>query len=249
MSVYKIAVILPVYCPESWQVDMTLHAVELLFRCTGVPFDLVVADADDGRICERICERIRYVFGSYDAEHHVHAIEYPAPTGNISREVNAGIELAEKKLGATHVVHTGNDVFVRPGWLEALLAPWNQLNDVGASTLLSYELARCFPQGPGRRIEEGVYGPFMMFEARERFDDEVFPRVFNDTDLVCRLYERGKKSYRAFEPMIYHLNRQTNSANTADEQRYFWEAKARFDERYKSSTNPTILALKAGTIL
>ena len=76
---------------------------------------------------------------------------------------------------------------------------------------------------------EGVYGPFMMFDAKWRLDDETIPDLFSDADLVMRIYRDGKRMYRNWSVVIEHLNKQTL---VTQDQNYFGKTKEKFIQRH-----------------
>lgn len=194
----SVSVVLPVLVKEAWQEHMTSACVAIMCSTTGVPFELVVVESESDH------------FGSL-ADIHVKIDPKQGP----SKDVNKGFEAATGDF----VVFTGNDVFTRPGWLEALLACFD-IPDCGVATLRASELQ--LP--PTDRIIEGVYCPLMMFRKGWRFD-EAYPGAWGDTDLIMRIYEQGQRSYRNNLVTIDHIGQATDKAVLSAE-----ESKARFME-------------------
>lgn len=213
-----IDVLMPVMFTEpDWQVPMTKYAIECLTIDPGADFNLVVVETGSN-----------YLAQDPLALHHKHAHQYihcPNKTAYTS-DANEGLEACE----AEFVIHTGNDVFVRPGWASALLEPFEKYKDCGVSCLASGDLPAPIST-IGDHIIEGVYGPFMMFrrqwnpvieyypatncrdmmpysDAPKQFDP-AFPDIFSDTDLILAHYGAGLRSYRNHKVRIEHLNRAT----------------------------------------
>lgn len=202
----KFSVMLPVLINEPWQVPMTICAIDTLRLCTDLAFELVIVETGD-----------RTVEIEKRATTYIHRPFRTNPT----TDCNVGLEACRGEF----VVYTGNDVFVRPGWLECL---WEcfQIGDCGAATLASADLKH----SPANIIMEGVYGPFMMFPKHYRFDAVTFPCQFADTDLIMRIYCEGMRMYRNWKTVIHHLNRQTLSGQ--DNVEDFKRAHARFSEKF-----------------
>lgn len=200
---------------------MTACAIDTLFCTTGVPFELV------------IFERLHPArpLGAHSLQARISAmpnclwVAEPTTDGP-NQDANRALALCK----APKVVYTGNDVFVRDGWLEALLECF-QHPDCGAATLASRDLKH----HTRPTIAEGIYGPFMMFDRSQSFDADTFPSAFGDSDLIMRLYAQGKRQYRNWRVVIEHLNAQT--INGPEHQRDFEAALARFKTKHEKSSH------------
>lgn len=190
----SVSVVMPVLIERDWQIPMTKCAIDTLCCTTSIPFELIVVETENKFFEER--EGI---------DKYIHI----PMRGNCTKDVNVGINAATGEI----IVYTGNDIFVRPDWLNALLKCFD-IADCGVATLASSDLK----MGQQNMIREGIYGPFMAFNAGWRFDEDTFPYCFADTDLITRIYNTGKRMYRNWEVVIHHLNRQTltNNAPTND---------------------------------
>jgi len=118
---------------------------------------------------------------------------------NVVKDTNQAIDAAT----GDYIVHTGNDIFMKPGWLEALLECF-KIPDCGAATLASSDLKH----KPTNSIMEGIYGPLFMFKKGWRFDED-YENIFGDTDMIMRIYASGKRSYRNWNVVVTHLYQQT----------------------------------------
>ena len=67
-------------------------------------------------------------------------------------------------------------------------------------------------------IVEGHYSPIMMFRSGDRFD-EAYRRIYCDSDMIMRIYERGQRSYRSCQAHAHHLLRMTNESVDTDQHR------------------------------
>lgn len=223
MTYPSVDVLLPVRITDGrWQVPMTMHAAACMRLCTAVPFRFVVVErTDNGK--SNITELLPRL-----GDNAVHIQTGADQGGTLLDELNTGLAAC----AAEYVVHTGNDVFVRPGWLEAMLACF-KIPDCGVATLASSDL----PKPYGTRMDvilEGVYGPHMMFRRElvrgwhgyynfpsanlfptgtaVRFDTPTYTDIFGDTDLVVAHYVAGMRAYRNHGVVIDHLNKATFSA-------------------------------------
>lgn len=205
-SLQGVSVVMPVLIRHEWQRIMTQCAIDTLRCTTELPFELVIPQAHRTR---------NQIYEWRNANKVIECRE----SGNCNADFNEGADAASGDL----LVYTGNDVFTRPGWLEALLACFD-IKDCGVATLASADLshrpdwARLAASG---KIVEGIYGPFMMFGRQWRFDAVRFPQDFGDTDMITRIYRSGKRAYRNWSCVIQHLNRQTIGEDSALHQRQF----------------------------
>ena len=246
----KVSVVMPVLAPHEWQRSMTRCAIETLRCTTKRAFELVVVQAGNPWINRHVAPWGQFVN---------RVVNFERPTGNVTMEINAGIDASEGEV----IVYTGNDVFVRDGWLEALLETL-ALPGCGVATLASSDLRHAIGQMPRDDILEGVYGPFMAFRKTTtqwtpddydgqtiakgwRFDAEAFPCQFADSDLVARMYEAGLASYRNFKVVIHHLNKQT--LGTDANQRDFRRSHERFIARHGKNPHGIVRALCSGQIV
>jgi glycosyltransferase involved in cell wall biosynthesis len=179
----NVSVLLPVMHLSDYHRELTRSCVARMRENTGVPFELVIVETASG-----------------DAAHLADVYVHREERTNIVTDMNIGLEEASGDF----VVHTGNDILVHDGWLEALIEPWGAMEHCGATTLGSLELGH----RPEARIEEGIYGPIMMFPAKYRFDRD-YENIFSDTDLIMRIYRSGKRMFRNFRSVVRHLNQAT----------------------------------------
>lgn len=223
----KISVILPVIIKESWQKEMTDCCIKTMLCATTIPFELIIVETltdyyknGEGYKYLNFEERLGY-----------------------NTEFNRGIDIST----GDYIVHMGNDIFVRPGWLEAMLKCF-EIPDCGASTLASSDLKHT----PVNRIMEGLYFCIMMLKKEDfKFCDEEFSGVFGDTDLIMRLYESGKRMYRNWNVLIQHLGSQSGGGieNSNEREKIFNESKQKFLDKHCNSNLLIFRALSEGWIL
>lgn len=202
----SVSVVMPVWITEpAWQVPMTVCAVETL-RKTGGNVEIVIVEAD-GTYCESLADRY---------------LSRPKTTG--VKDFNAGLETASGEF----IVHVANDIFVRPGWKEAMLDCFH-IPDCGVATVASSDICSSTYDS----IMEGIYGPFMMFRKGWALDEQ-FVGPFSDADLILRQYKAGFRSYRNWRVRIVHLPHTSWKIQSKQEQdRVFNEAKQQFINKHQ----------------
>ncbi len=189
----KVSVLLPIIIRHEWQRLMTETCIEIMRCTTKVPFELIIIETESDcfkkwfdNLCGPTVTLTKYV-------HH------PEVTTMV-RDLNSGIEVAEGEF----IVHTGNDIYPQDGWLEAMLDCFN-LPDCGAACLAASDMK----QVPLNKIEEGIYGPCMMFRSGWLFDTD-YESIMSDTDLIMRIYQTNKKMYRNWRVLVGHFGRITH---------------------------------------
>ena len=251
MTVPKISVLMPVITTESWQVEMTKCAISTMRCTTKIDYRLIVVETlsrsfdtstDISNVDRRIVKETR---GFLEWEPIIDDVFWdylhrPERTAQVL-DLNAGLDMCD----GDYVVYTGNDVFMRPGWLEALLECF-EIADCGIACLGMSELGH----KPERRITEGFSGPLMMFKHGWRFD-EAFREVFIDADLCMRVYKSGLRSYRNLRVVAVHLLQQTSAALDDQQTREQWfrEGKETFDRRHQDSPLLMYRVLSGGQVI
>lgn len=235
-----IDVLMPVLVREpKRKVPMARFAMEAMRRCTNLPFRFVVTEYVM-RGEEPMVDR------SVLLDTDIYQV-LSSPLSFV-QQLNKGLELCT----ADYVVHTADDIFVNPGWLEAMLACF-KITDCGVATLASTDLPPPFSQ-KAKAIVEGIYGPHMMFRrcwerldkalmntelggAAKRFDPR-YSGIFSDSDLIMAHYAAGLRSYRNHEVLIDHLNKATyNQLFTKEEQEQkIAEASIAFQMKFRDHT-------------
>jgi len=181
---------------------LTRAVIDIARHTTDVPFELVVAEATGN-------PEILGYFSNHNASAWLSLPDkhfYNPVKGNANGDTNAGMALCSGDI----IVVLTNDVFVKPGWLEALLACFDLFPDCGMASLATTD-----HQGeaqPVNAILEGIWCPiFAVLNRPEfRFDAVEFPSEWGDYDLVMRVYAAGFKAYRNRIVVCNHLGRMTN---------------------------------------
>jgi len=97
----KISVMMPVLIRHPWQIPMSVCALQTLRCTTSTPFELVVVETESKtKEIEKLCDK--YI--------HIPVRENP------NRDCNEGLNACTGNI----LIYTGNDIFVRPNWLEAI---------------------------------------------------------------------------------------------------------------------------------
>ena len=200
MSNPLVSVILPVMIMNDEQREMTDKCISTMRSTTNILYELIIVEAKS----HLFSKHTTYFNSSTRCEKYIH---FPEPLG-CSKEFNQGIKIASGEF----IIHTGNDVFTKQGWLEALLECF-KIEDCGIATLASSDLKH----EPMDRIMEGVWCPMMMWRKGWSFD-ETFPNVFCDSDLVMRHYEAGYRMYRNWKVVVDHFSAVTSKSRWTPEE-------------------------------
>lgn len=205
------SIVLPILLLNEYHRTLTHECIKRMRERTDRPFELVIVETGS-REFEKLADK------------HVYRPERTC----LNHDMIAG--LAACSSTSELVGHTGNDILVDEGWLEALWEPWDR-DDCGASTLASSELGHRRMD----RIEEGIYGPIMLFEPEWSYDPD-YPDIFADTDLIMRIYRSGKRMFRNYNSVVRHLNQVTYSlAYSTQERAEKWaQAKSLFRAKHGS---------------
>lgn len=179
----RTTIILPVWHVEPWQKYLTAAVVNILRATTRIPFELVIAETQH-HDAEELADRY---------------LHFPDPI-SLVKKLNETLQTVTTEW----VVGIGNDVFVRPGWLEALHACFTTYPDCGYACLGGSELKHAVEA----KIVEGFYHAVTMMR-RGWFYDEDFESWFGDADLLLRVYQHGQRAYRNHAVVVDHLGSAT----------------------------------------
>lgn len=177
----SVNVIVPILVNTPEQIAMTIRCIKKA-RESKIPFELVIVET-----------KTDYFKDLAD----IYIWEKEKTTATIS--INRALKVCNKDW----VVLLTNDVIVDDGWLEALFECF-KVNDCGCATLGSTQ----FNHQKENKIEEGnwwsiVLFPQWLFEKVGYFDEQ-FRGVWDDTDLLIRIYKAGFKMYRNFNVIVEH---------------------------------------------
>lgn len=207
----SVSVVMPVLAPTPWLRELAEFAMQTLRLQASAPFELIICEAKHAAFRE--CKPIGSKY-----------IGFPEPIGGV-KEINAGIDAAT----GDYILLAGTDVIAPQGWDDELLRLFHDLPDCGVAALSAYEPnATIGPQAPLDCVVEGNFSPFMMIRNGEgwRFD-ESYERVYQDSDLILRMYAAGKRAYRSCRKHVWHLGSVTNTQADEAHQRKHAEALAR----------------------
>ena len=230
----KVSVVIPCLTEQLWHVYMTVACAKIARTTTEMPYELVISEA----VGQHFRPEYTNEFGMrIDRYHH------NPRKGFANADQNAGMDLATGDI----VVLLTNDVFVKPGWLEALLDCF-KFQDCGMASLGTSD----HRETPTDFITEGIWCPLMAFrrEPRIRFDAETFPSYWGDYDLVMQVYDHGLRAYRNRRVVVDHLGRATNtSAHPLGSPKEIEEARNRFMQRWGTSHQLIFRILVEGHII
>jgi GT2 family glycosyltransferase len=197
----KISVVLCVLTPTPFLRAMTEFTIKTLRCHADNDFELVVVEAAGNWFEPSVLEKQSgLVPGDYTKY-----LNFTPKIGCV-RELNEGLRAASGDF----VVCTGNDVIVPPHWDTELLRCFEERQDCGVASLSAFEPGAIIgPPQAQDRVVEGMYSPFMMFRAGERMDED-YVKIYQDSDFVMRVYERGQRAYRSCRAHVHHLLRMTS---------------------------------------
>ena len=195
-----VSVVVPCLTEHRWQADLPHCIINIARSTTEVPYELVIAEAVGAP------DTSGYFTFSHVDEYVIPDKHFYNPNkGSANGDTNAGMALASGDI----IVVLTNDVFVKPGWLEALLECFDKLPDCGMASLGTTD-----HQGEVAvdAILEGVWCPIFAVPNRPdfRFDAVEFPSEWGDYDLLMRIYAAGLRAYRNRRVVCDHLGRATN---------------------------------------
>ena len=222
---HKVSVILPILIKEDWQEVMTEACIKTMKCTTNIPYELIIVES-----------------GSDTFKRLAHKHIMIKEESTYTKDFNKGANNASGDI----LIQIANDIFTKPGWLEAILACF-KIPDCSAATLASSDLKH----QSINRIMEGMWGPLMAFPSTFRFDEQ-FENIFSDADLVMRIYETGQRMYRNWNVVVTHLYQQTysgeyNSKEKMDAQ--FNKGKQLFIEKHKDSNLLMYRVLSEGWVI
>ncbi len=198
----KISVVLPLLAPTPFLrvlAEFTIRTLRL--HADDPSYELIVAEASGDYFDPKQQD--------YEGWHQIDKyLNFTPPIGSI-RETNAAVDAASGEF----IVYTGSDVIVPQGWDTELLRVFEERpKDCGIASLSAYEPgATIGPRGPLDMIVEGMYSPFNMFRKGWRYD-EAYLRVYQDSDLVMRMYNSGLRAFRSCRKHVHHLGSMTTLA-------------------------------------
>ena len=193
MNQVNTTVVLPVWHVEPWQQHLTTAVVQILRAATQVPFELVIVETRS-RDVEALADRY---------------LHFAEPIGLVKK-----LNVALRTVASEWVVCLSNDVFVRPGWLEALHACFITYPDCGYACLGGSELKHA----PEAKIVEGFYHAVTLMRHGWCYDED-FDGWFADADLLMRVYRSGQRAYRNHAVVVDHLGSATYRTLHALEER------------------------------
>ena len=213
--VMKISVVLPIFTPTPFLRAMTEFCIRTLRMHADNEFELIVVEAEhrhfdpsqekgsDWFAREELSLR-EYGNNYYRIDKY---FNFNPKIGGI-KETNHGIRAATGDF----ILTTGNDVIVPPHWDTELLRCFEERKDCGMAALSAAEPgANIGPSEPLDMIVEGMYSPCNLFRRGWEYD-ESYARIYQDSDLILRMYEAGLRSYRSCRARVHHLLRMTTDA-------------------------------------
>lgn len=201
----KISVVLPVMTDgKPFLRSLTEHCIKTMRAHADNPFELIVVEAGKPyfNVPTSTNDPELYFQGDFAPDKH---LSFNPPIGGV-REINAGIRAASGDF----IVFVGNDITAPPHWDTELRLPFEKFKDCGISALSVKEGGALIgPPVPVDLIHEGMFSAFCMFRKGWEYD-ESYLRIYQDSDLVLRMYQAGLRAYRNCRAIAHHMGAVTN---------------------------------------
>ena len=202
--------VLPVYINKDSNISDTRKCIDLLRSKTNVPFELVIVETGTEYFLD-------------DADIYIQEKRKTNPNTSINR--------AFRCCNSDYIVFVGNDVFVDNDWLYSLIECF-QVNDCGIATLGNNE----HKDVKRDDIVESIYFSICMFKKEDAWLDSGYTYIFDDTDMIFRIYLSGRKCYKNLNCIVTHNPHSTYGKYCGDMEEYN-RSKEYFKERYKDHQN------------
>lgn len=180
----SVSVVLPVFINKDKNIADTHKCISLLRSKTKVHFELVIVETCSSYFID---EADVYIYEK------------------VKTNCTASINRAFKCCNTDYVVFVGNDVFVDDGWLEALIDVFASKSDAGIATLGNTEHSDIRKD----QIVEEIFFSICMLRREDAWFDPFYKFIFDDTDLILRIYLSGRKSYKNLSCIVTHVPHQT----------------------------------------
>ena len=174
----SVSVVLPVFIKTQKNISDTLRCITLLRSKTKIPFQLVIVETAS-----------KHFIGMADI--YVYEKERTNPNTSVNR--------AFRCCNSDYIVFVGNDVFVDNEWLESLIEGF-KIPDCGIATLGNNEHGDTKQD----KIIESIYFSICMFKKEDAWFDTEYKFVFDDTDMIFRIYTTGRKCYKNLHTIVQH---------------------------------------------
>ncbi len=205
MTAPKLSVVLPVLAPTPFLCAMTEFAIKTLRAHADNYFELIVVEAEHDYFDTANDEAYPTVWEGTNNMWIDKYLNFNPKIGGV-KELNAGVDAASGDI----ILSTGNDVIAPPHWDTELLRCFEERADCAVASLSAFEPGAVIgPRQAEDRVVEGMYSSFMAFRRGWRFD-ESYVKIYQDSDLIMRVYEAGQRAYRSCRAHVHHLLRMTS---------------------------------------
>lgn len=187
----KHSVVMPLYLGRPELIDMTKRSIKRMRETSTMEFEFVILETGSSHF-KGECDRF------------IHE-----PIRHPSRGTHS-MNILFQEVKSDFITFLSNDVFVNRGWLEAMERCFKEFDDCGIASCGSSELG----QKEEPLIIEMNYCPIAMFSRKciedvGKFDENIVG-VWNDTDFIMRMYEKGWRHYQNLSVIVDHLVSQTD---------------------------------------
>ena len=200
----KISVVLPLLCPTPFLQAMAAFSIVTLRLHADNPFELVIAEASYDTFDPKYDQSSNNDSSGIKCSADVY-LNFTPKIGAV-KESNQAIRAASGDI----IVATGSDVIVPPHWDTHLLRCFEERKDCGAASLSAFEPGAIIgPPQPLDLVVEGFYSPFMAWRRGWEWSEDYI-KIYQDSDLILRMYEKGLRAYRSCRAHVHHLLRMTS---------------------------------------
>lgn len=219
----KVSVVYPVYTPRDELIQMTENNLLIAKSQTNIDAQWIIVETESKNF-------IDYA--------DVFIYEKQKSTPNVS------INRAFRCCQGEYVIFLANDVTVCDNWIEKMLECFETHSDCGLASLGNNE-----HQDPTDDviIEEGTkfFFSVSMMNRKDAWLDPKYSRMFDDTDLIFRLYLQGKKHYKNLSGHVTHRKHSTYGEMCGDIDEYR-RCRNIFKDKYKAHSDDPLYRLFLG---
>ncbi len=216
----KISVVVPIWLPTEEHKKMTDSNLYIAKASTHLDVEWVIVETESSHYIN-------------EADIYIYEKDKTNPNDSINR--------AFKVCSGDYVVFLANDVKVCNNWLEYMVECFEKHSDCGIASLGNNEHGDFFED----RIIESLYFTVCMMKKEDAWFDPFYTKVFDDTDLVFRMYLQGKRFYKNLKGFVNHKAHSTYGKFCGDGQEYE-RSRMYFVDKYKEYKDDQFFKKLAG---
>lgn len=174
-----ISIVLPIYLPTEKHKQMTEKCIFMAKSMNTLDVQWVIVETGT-----------QY----FKDEADIYIYEKEKTTPNVS--INRAFKLADGDF----VVFLANDVIVCEDWVKKMLECFGRFTDCGIATLGNNE------HGDTETDDfiEDIYFSVSMFRKEDAWLDPNYDDLFDDSDMIMRIYSQNRKCYKNLNGIVRH---------------------------------------------